>query len=53
MTDGNPLMLESPCVVDPDAVVTWTSTPNGRGDPRVAMNNFSNHFSVEFSCASK
>jgi len=41
MTDGNPLMLEAPCVVDPDAIVAWTSTPNGGGDPRVAMNNFS------------
>lgn len=41
MTDGNPLMLEAPCVVDPDAVVAWTSGPNGGGDPSVAMNNFS------------
>lgn len=41
MTDGNPLMLEAPCVVDPDAVVAWTSSPNGGGDPSVAMNNFS------------
>jgi len=41
MTDGNPLMLEAPCVVDPDAVVAWTSGPNGGGDPIVAMNNFS------------
>ena len=41
ITDGNPLMLEAPCVVDPDAVVAWTSGPNGGGDPSVAMNNFS------------
>lgn len=41
MTDGNPLMLEAPCVVDPDAVVAWTSSPNGGGDPSVSMNNFS------------
>jgi len=41
MTDGNPLMLEAPCVVDPDAVVAWTSGPDGGGDPRVATNNFS------------
>ena len=41
MTDGNPLMLEAPCVVDPDALVAWTSSPNGGGDPRVAVNNFS------------
>ncbi|KGK86515.1 tryptophan RNA-binding attenuation protein [Desulfosporosinus sp. HMP52] len=41
MTDGNPLMLEAPCVVDPDAVVAWTSSPNGGGDPNVSMNNFS------------
>jgi len=41
MTDGNPLMLESPCVVDPDALVAWTSSPNGGGDPSVATNNFS------------
>lgn len=24
LTDGNPLALKSPCVVDPDAVVCWT-----------------------------
>ncbi len=24
LTDGNPLVLKSPCVVDPDAVVCWT-----------------------------
>ena len=41
MTDGNPLMLESPCVVDPDAIVAWTISTNGGGDPSVAMNNFS------------
>ncbi|MCO1602543.1 AIM24 family protein [Desulfosporosinus nitroreducens] len=41
ITDGNPLMLEAPCVVDPDAVVAWTSGPNGGGDPSVSMNNFS------------
>ncbi|AFQ44090.1 AIM24 family protein [Desulfosporosinus meridiei] len=41
MTDGNPLMLEAPCVVDPDAVVAWTSSSNGGGDPSVSMNNFS------------
>lgn len=41
ITDGNPLMLEAPCVVDPDAVVAWTSGPNGGGDPSVALNNFS------------
>ncbi|HBW34357.1 AIM24 family protein [Desulfosporosinus sp. BICA1-9] len=41
VTDGNPLMLEAPCVVDPDAIVAWTSGPNGGGDPSVAMNNFS------------
>lgn len=40
ITDGNPLMLESPCVVDPDAVVAWTSNLNGGGDPSVALNNF-------------
>ena len=41
ITDGNPIMLEAPCVVDPDAVVAWTSSPNGGGDPRVSTNNFS------------
>ncbi|MHB8072776.1 AIM24 family protein [Desulfosporosinus fructosivorans] len=41
MSDGNPLMLEAPCVVDPDALVAWTSDPNGGGDPRVTTNNFS------------
>lgn len=26
LTDGNPIMLETPCVVDPDAVVAWTGS---------------------------
>jgi uncharacterized protein (AIM24 family) len=30
-TDGNPIILETPCVVDPDAVVSWT----GSRDPHV------------------
>ena len=30
-TQGNPIVLESPCVVDPDAVVCWT----GNRDPRI------------------
>lgn len=30
-TQGNPIVLESPCVVDPDAVVAWT----GDRDPRI------------------
>ena len=41
ITDGNPLMLSAPCVVDPDALVAWTSGPNGGGDPSVTTNNFS------------
>ena len=41
ITDGNPLMLAAPCVVDPDALVAWTSGPNGGGDPSVTTNNFS------------
>lgn len=41
MSDGNPLMLEAPCVVDPDALVAWTSDPHGGGDPSVTTNNFS------------
>ena len=24
ITDGNPLMIEAPCCVDPDAIVAWT-----------------------------
>lgn len=32
-TNGNPLVLETPCVVDPDAVVCWTgSDPGFRAD---------------------
>lgn len=30
-SQGNPIILESPCVVDPDAVVCWT----GNRDPRI------------------
>lgn len=30
-TQGNPIVLESPCVVDPDSVVCWT----GDRDPRI------------------
>ncbi len=32
-TDGNPIILESPCVVDPDAVICWTGrNPSVRTD---------------------
>ena len=32
-TNGNPIILETPCVVDPDAVVCWTgSDPNFKTD---------------------
>lgn len=32
-TDGNPIILETPCVVDPDAVVCWTGAdPAFRAD---------------------
>lgn len=32
-TDGNPLILETPCVVDPDAVICWTGPdPSFRTD---------------------
>lgn len=32
-TDGNPIILETPCVVDPDAVICWTGPdPNFRAD---------------------
>ena len=32
-TDGNPIILESPCVVDPDAVVCWTGAdPHFKAD---------------------
>lgn len=29
LTDGNPLMLETPCCVDPDAIVAWTGADPG------------------------
>lgn len=32
-SDGNPIVLESPCCVDPDAVVAWT----GRRDPSIKL----------------
>ncbi|MCM1992825.1 AIM24 family protein [Oceanirhabdus seepicola] len=32
-TDGNPIVLETPCVVDPDAIICWTGPdPNFRAD---------------------
>jgi len=32
-TNGNPIILETPCVVDPDAVVCWTgSDPHFKTD---------------------
>lgn len=29
LTDGNPILLDSPCVVDPDAIVAWTGENPG------------------------